>query len=259
MRTAMTVAGAFVLAMVPALSAAGQTTIEALPPAPTVEPLYPMDAVPVRQMPLRQAESDRPVRMAMVEQALPTPAMFEVPALVSPPVPSYRKPAPVPVVAAPVPHFVAPEVALEQAVGEAVVLPANSMIVLHVDGGLSSSDGSRAGDTVKLTVARDVRFGGRVVIPRGTPAYGEISRRTGQGMFGKSGKVDITVTRVDLRGQIIPIAGAFKEKGQGKAGKTILFGLLTGLQGASQVRGEDAEFSADRDLEAATTTAVTIR
>jgi hypothetical protein len=218
MRTAMRVAGAFVLAMVPALSAAGQTMIEALPPAPTVEPLYPVDAVPVRQMPLRQAEPDRPVRMAMVEQAPPTPAMFEVPALVSPLVPSYRKPAPVPVVAAPVPHFVAPEVAIEQAVGEAVVLPANSMIVLHVDGGLSSSDGSRAGDTVKLTVARDVRFGGRVVI-----------------------------------------AGAFKEKGQGKAGKTILFGLLTGLQGASQVRGEDAEFSADRDLEAATTTAVTIR
>jgi hypothetical protein len=150
-------------------------------------------------------------------------------------------------------------VAIEQAVGEAVVLPANSTIVLHVDGGLSSSDGSRAGDTVKLTVARDVRFSGRVVIPRGTPAYGEISRRTGQGMFGKSGKVDITVSRIDLRGQIIPIAGAFKEKGQGKAGKTILFGLLTGLQGASQVRGEDAEFSADRDLEAATTAAVTIR
>lgn len=256
------VAGAFVLAMVPAISASAQTTIEALPPAPTVEPLYPVDAVPVRLAPPPYAEPVRPVRMAMIDQAPAAPAMFEVPALAARPVPSYRKPAPpVPVATPPAPAFFAPMRPAGQVSGamvDAVVLPANSTIVLHIDGGLSSSDGSRAGDTVKLTVARDVRFGGRVVIPRGTPAYGEVSRRTGQGMFGKSGKVDITVNRVDLRGQIIPIAGAFKEKGQGKAGKTIIFGLLAGLQGASQVRGEDAEFSADRNLEATTVSAVTI-
>ena len=35
-------------------------------------------------------------------------------------------------------------------------------------------------------------------------------------------RIVLATGRIDLRGQIIPIAGAFKEKGQGKAGKTIL-------------------------------------
>ena len=43
-----------------------------------------------------------------------------------------------------------------------------------------------------MTVTQDVVSDGIVVIPRGTRAVGEITLRSGRGMFGKSGKMDVT-------------------------------------------------------------------
>jgi hypothetical protein len=53
------------------------------------------------------------------------------------------------------------------------------------------------------------------VIPRGTPAMGEVTWRTGKGAFGKSGKLEFSLRYIDLGGQHIPVTGDFRQEGEG--------------------------------------------
>jgi len=55
----------------------------------------------------------------------------------------------------------------------------------------SSTD--KEGDPIRLTVLNDVKVGETIVIPRGTPATGEVTWRTGKGAFGKSGKLEFSL------------------------------------------------------------------
>src|SRR5690242_13968371 len=66
-----------------------------------------------------------------------------------------------------------------------LTLISGTPITLAVSQEVNSST-HRAGDTFPLTVLNDVRIGDTIVIPRGTPARGEITWRTGKGAFGKS-------------------------------------------------------------------------
>ena len=67
-------------------------------------------------------------------------------------------------------------------------LPSNTDIWLTLDRKLDSHD-VKVGDTLTFKVARDVMLGNYIVIPRGTPANGRITMRSGRGAFGKSAKL----------------------------------------------------------------------
>lgn len=97
-----------------------------------------------------------------------------------------------------------------------MTLPANSEIVLRMSDDLTSKGGKiDAGHMFRLTVAYDVVVQQRVVIPSGTPAVGEVTMRTGKGVFGKSGKIEIELRHVDLNGRRIPVIGKFRQEGEG--------------------------------------------
>lgn len=102
------------------------------------------------------------------------------------------------------------------AVKPQLVLPANTEIVLRMSDDLTSKGGKiDAGHMFRLTVAYDIRVQGTIVIPSGTPAVGEVTMRTGKGVFGKSGKMEVELRHVDLNGRRIPVTGKFRQEGEG--------------------------------------------
>ena len=110
-----------------------------------------------------------------------------------------------------------------------------------------NSSTHRAGDTFPLTVLNDVRIGDTIVIPRGTPALGEVTWRTGKGAFGKSGKLEFSLRYIDLGGQHIPISGDYRQEGEGNTIATgvgiIAVGVFAGF-----ITGHRARLPMGREL-----------
>lgn len=146
-----------------------------------------------------------------------------------------------------------------------IVLKKGTPITLAVAEEVNSSthDG---GDTFKLTVLNDVTAGGKVVIPRGTPATAEVTWRTGKGAFGKSGKMEFGLRSIDLNGQPIPVSGQFRQEGEGNTVATgvgviaigVFAGFITGKRARLPVGRElmsqlaqDVTFTPDGQLSAA--------
>ena len=97
-----------------------------------------------------------------------------------------------------------------------VVVPANTEVVLRLNDDLSTKGGQiKVGHMFNLTVAYDVKVRGVVAIPSGAVAKGEVTMRTGKGVFGKSGKMQIEMRSVDLDNQRIPLTGKYQQEGEG--------------------------------------------
>ena len=127
-----------------------------------------------------------------------------------------------------------------------LTLTAGTPITLAVSRDVNSST-HRAGDTFPLTVLNDVRVGDTIVIPRGTPAQGEITWRTGKGAFGKSGKLEFSLRHIDLNGQRIPVTGDYRQEGEGNTIATgvgiIAVGVFAGF-----ITGKRARLPMGREL-----------
>lgn len=125
-------------------------------------------------------------------------------------------------------------------------LNAGTPITLAVAQEINSST-QNAGDTFPLTVLNDLRVGDTVVIPRGTPAVGEVTWRTGKGAFGKSGKLEFSLRYIDLNGQQIPISGDYRQEGEGNTIATgvgiIAVGVFAGF-----ITGKRARVPTGREL-----------
>jgi hypothetical protein len=135
------------------------------------------------------------------------------------------------------------------AVPEAGTLTLNAgvPITLAVSQEVNSST-HHAGDMFPLTVLNDVRIGDTVVIPRGTPAQGEVTWRTGKGAFGKSGKLEVSLRYIDLGGQHIPVSGDFRQEGEGNTIGTGVAILAAGVIGGLVVTGHRARIPVGREL-----------
>ena len=120
-------------------------------------------------------------------------------------------------------------------------------ITLAVAQELNSST-HHAGDTFPLTVLNDVRIGDTIVIPRGTPALGEVTWRTGKGAFGKSGKLEFSLRYIDLGGQHIPVSGDYRQEGEGNTVATGVGILAAGLIGGLVITGHRARVPMGREL-----------
>jgi hypothetical protein len=136
-------------------------------------------------------------------------------------------------------------------------LPANSEIVLSLNEELNSKT-HRLGDKFSLTVAQDVRVGSQVVIPRGTRAVGQVTWRTGNGSFGKSGKMDVAFRYVDFNGQQIPIEGDHHQEGAGATGATIGAVVAAGVVGGLIVKGKSARIAEGREFTVRTKEAIPV-
>ncbi|TPG14698.1 hypothetical protein EAH87_16445 [Sphingomonas koreensis] len=71
----------------------------------------------------------------------------------------------------------------------------------------------RVGQRVHLKVADDVKMGGQVVIPAGSPAIGELTDVRNKGMWGKSGHIGAQLLYVEANGRQIRLSGQFDDKG----------------------------------------------
>ncbi|WP_324750361.1 hypothetical protein SH591_02400 [Sphingomonas sp. LY54] len=87
------------------------------------------------------------------------------------------------------------------------------------------------GTVFKLRVNRAVTVDGQVVIPVGTPAFGEVISASDSGGLGKSGKMTARLLRIRLGEADIPLEGEMSAKGTGagSAGVAILFAGVAGF------------------------------
>ena len=149
-------------------------------------------------------------------------------------------PPPAITVAARLPVQVAPE----------LILPANTEVLLRLNSNIHSRH-MKFHQIFDLTVAKDVMLGDYVVIPRGTPATGYISYRTGRGAFGKSAKIEIEMQWIYLNRDLIPISGHYRKEGRGNAAATVVAVLAVGAWGGFVI-GHSAEYPQDSEFKAFT-------
>jgi len=142
-------------------------------------------------------------------------------------------------------------------VGPGSALPSNTDVWLTMDRKLDSKQ-VKVGDTLGFKVARDVMHGNYIVIPRGTPANGRISYRTGRGAFGKSAKLEFDVDSIQLSGHSIPVAGHFRVEGEGNTGATIGAVAAAGIIGGVFVKGRSAVAAAGSEWKVSTKSPVPI-
>lgn len=136
--------------------------------------------------------------------------------------------------------------------GSQASLPANTEIALTMNEDLTTKGGRiEVGHMFKLTVSQDVRLGDYVVIPRGTPATGEVTWLTGKGAFGKSGKMEIDLRHVDLNGRRIPVTGHYRQEGEGNTVATVAGVVAVGVF-AAFITGKSARIPQGRELKAFT-------
>lgn len=118
-------------------------------------------------------------------------------------------------------------------------LPSNTDIWVALDRKLDSHD-LKVGDPLTFKVARDVMLGNYIVIPRGTPASGRVSLRSGRGAFGKSAKLEFDVDTIAVAGHPVPVSGHFRIQGNGNTGATLGAVAAAGLIGGVFVKGRSA-------------------
>lgn len=137
------------------------------------------------------------------------------------------------------------------------LLPSNTDVWLTLDKELTSK-GAKVGDTFDLKVSRDVMLGNYIVIPKGTPAKGHISWRTGKGAFGKSAKMEFDLDSLALNGRTIPVAGHYRIEGQGNTGAAVGAVVAVGVFGAF-VTGHSATATQGSEWKAATKEPIAIQ
>ena len=164
-----------------------------------------------------------------------------------------------PAVAPPVQATPATTLIVQQpsAVTNGSMLPSNTDVWLSLDKELTSK-GAHVGDPIALKVSRDVMLGNYVVIPRGTPAQGHISWRTGKGAFGKSAKMEFELDSVMLPGRTIPVTGHYRIEGQGNTGAAVGAVVAVGVFGAF-VTGHSATAVQGSEWKAATKEPINIQ
>ncbi len=195
--------------------------------------------------------------MALRHVAVAALATFSFPLLAQTSAPAPAAP-PAPEAVPPAPETAPPPVVLKAVEPQITnVLPSNSEIVLSLNGDLDSHD-IKVGDHFKLSVARDVMMGNYIVIPRGTPAEGEVTERSGRGVFGKSAKMTVVIHALELNGKSIPVAGEFRQSGAGNTGATLGAVALAGGLGGLFVHGRSATWKQGSEFKVYTKEAVPV-
>jgi len=109
-----------------------------------------------------------------------------------------------------------------------IVVPEGTDIKMKTLEPLSSKT-ARVGDPVALEVTDDVRVGGRLVVPRGSKAHGEVTLVKKHGMAGKAGDLIIRPNYVRVGDLKIELRGAKETEGASKHGEAIALATISGV------------------------------
>jgi hypothetical protein len=142
------------------------------------------------------------------------------------------------------PNDNAPEPAAAQVPSrpEPLVVPAGTAVTVSLASAIGSKL-SQAGDAFDGSVARDVRAGGVVVIPRGTRVRGTVVEAKPLGRFAGGAELQVRLDSIRLKGSELPVRAAlqtFTAKGKGKrtalmtGGGAALGGIIGGLAGGGK-------------------------
>lgn len=134
--------------------------------------------------------------------------------------------APVQAVAAPTAMIIAPV-----APANAVLRAGTPVSLKLLEEVTTKNKAARVGQRINLEVAAPVEVEGQVVIPAGTPAWGELTGVRNKGMWGKSGKLDAQLLFMRLNGRQIRLSGAFDDKGVTGTGAVVGAVLLIPVAG----------------------------
>lgn len=142
--------------------------------------------------------------------------------------------------------------------GTSATLAANTEITVTLNEELNSKKFKKAGHKFNLSVANDVVMGDYVIIPKGTPAFGVVTYRTGKGAFGKSAKIEFDITHLELSGNTIPLKGHFRQEGKGNTGAAVGAVVAVGVFGAF-VTGKSAVVEQGREFKVFTAEPLTVQ
>lgn len=106
-----------------------------------------------------------------------------------------------------------PQVMIAPAVKETVLRVGMPIPLVMAEEITTKKKAAKVGQRVRLEVAEDIRVDGVVVIPKGTPAIGELTEVRNKGMWGKSGKLIGRVLYMRVGDRQIRLSGAFDDKG----------------------------------------------
>lgn len=138
-----------------------------------------------------------------------------------------------------------------------VYLPANTEVTVAPNDEISSKT-LRKGDVFTVSVVYDVMLNGYIVIPRGARGQGEVTWRSGKGAFGKSAKMDIVFTWIEVGGRRVAVEGKRRLEGQGNTGATIGAVVAVGVFGGF-VTGKSAIAPRGTQFGIHTTEAIPVR
>ena len=115
----------------------------------------------------------------------------------------------------------------------------------------------KQGQRFELRVSEDVLVESTVVIPRGSPAVGEIEAVSGKGMVGKAGRLVLAPLFIDVGGERVNLTGISVERGKDStAGVAVGSILLSGW--GMFISGKSASVPAGATVDGRTRTAVSL-
>jgi hypothetical protein len=130
----------------------------------------------------------------------------------------------------------------QEALREPIVVPARTTITVRLGSAIGSKL-SRSGQTFTGSVARDIRVGDEVMIPRGTRVSGTVTDAKPLGRFAGGAELRVRLDSIDLHGSELPLrtdVQTFTAKGKGKrtavmtGGGAALGGIIGGLAGGGK-------------------------
>ncbi len=105
-----------------------------------------------------------------------------------------------------------------------------------------NTDKAHPGDLIRFRVNHAIEINGRIAVPVGTPAFGQVTTAKDAGGLGKSGRMTAKLLHIQLGETEIPLEGEMAAKGTG-AGSAGVAILLTGIAGLFH-RGNNAKIKA---------------
>lgn len=133
-------------------------------------------------------------------------------------------------------------------------LPAGTPIFVMLDQDLSTVT-AQLGDRFPVIVLHDVVDQNMIVIPKGTPGFGEVTFTSKKGAFGRPGIIGIALRHLQLGDRQVALSGRYREEGQSNAGATaaayVAVGIFSGF-----IKGKTGLIPKGRELKARTGEAI---
>jgi hypothetical protein len=106
----------------------------------------------------------------------------------------------------------------------AIVLPRDTPVELMATAEVSTAKAT-PGTLFKLRVNKPITVNGQMIVPVGTPAFGEVMTATDSGGLGKSGRMSARLLHIQLGNIRIPLEGDVQAKGTGAGSAGVAFAL----------------------------------